>query len=455
MRGTETNGVFAASMVGASAILSMLASSSSVSVLAFATAFMVRPSSSNHNNHSCLSASTKPLFMDETTAAVTANNNSKNKNINDSVSNYYGKELVTNEDLKTNACCAANAPPSYIQDCISKIHPEVVAKYYGCGLCLPQYPLDGCAILDLGSGSGRDCYIASQLVGPTGSVLGVDMTEEQLAVAQKHVPYHTEQVGYANVDFQKGNLEHLADLHLPPNSFDVIISNCVINLCSDKEAVLSECLKLLKPGGELYFSDVYSNRRVPQSLQDDEVLWGECLSGALYWNDFENMARSVGFHDPRLVEDAPITVQNADVERVIAAAGNEELKFYSATYRLWKIDDLEPHCEDYGQAVIYKPPNTTKSCCGDANEEDGGGMDRYPSGWLLDKHHYFEAGKIHPVCGNTYKMLHDTKLKSYFDFIGTWDHHYGIFEGCGSSIPYDDSATSTGGSKGASTGGCC
>ena len=318
------------------------------------------------------------------------------------MSNYYGKELVTNEDLKTNACCAANAPPSYIQDCISKIHPEVVAKYYGCGLCLPQYPLDGCAILDLGSGSGRDCYIASQLVGPTGSVLGVDMTEEQLAVARKHVPYHTEQVGYANVDFQKGNLEHLADLQLPPNSFDVIISNCVINLCSDKEAVLSECLKLLKPGGELYFSDVYSNRRVPQSLQDDEVLWGECLSGALYWNDFENMARSVGFHDPRLVEDAPITVQNADVERVIAAAGNEELKFYSATYRLWKIDDLEPHCEDYGQAVIYKPPNTSNSCCDDANEDDSGGMDRYPSGWLLDKHHYFEAGKIHPVCGNTY-----------------------------------------------------
>jgi len=80
-------------------------------------------------------------------------------------------------------------------------------------------------------------------------------------------------------------------------------------------------------------------------------------------------------------------------------------------------------------------------------------MDRYPSGWLLDKHHYFEAGKIHPVCGNTYKMLHDTKLNEHFDFIGNWDNHYGIFEGCGSSIPYDAVEDASG--KGASTGGCC
>ena len=96
------------------------------------------------------------------------------------------------------------------------------------------------------------------------------------------------------------------------------------------------------------------------------------------------MAKKVGFTDPRLVEDAPITVSSADVERTISESGNDSLDFYSATYRLWKLD-LEPHCEDYGQAVIYKP----KSCC-------GGGIERYPSGWLLDKHHFFEAGKIHP-----------------------------------------------------------
>lgn len=370
------------------------------------------------------------LFVDETRA---------------SVSNYYGKELTSSDDLKTNACCTAGAPPQYIQDCIKNIHPEVVSRYYGCGLCLPQYPLEGANVLDLGSGSGRDVYIASQLVGPTGKVVGVDMTDEQLEVAIKHLDYHSEKFGFSNVEFKKGYLEDLKDLGLEAGSFDVIISNCVINLCSDKEAVLKECLNLLKPGGELYFSDVYANRRVPKTLQEDEVLWGECLSGALYWNDFENMARKVGFADPRLVEDAPITVKNADVERVISESGNDSLKFYSATYRLWNLN-LEPHCEDYGQAVIYKE----KSCCG------SGAIDRYPSGWLLDKHHYFEAGKIHPVCGNTYKMLHDTRLKGHFDFVGNWDNHYGIFEGCGSSIPYDttEDASASGG-KGASTGGCC
>lgn len=362
------------------------------------------------------------LFVDETRA---------------SVSRYYGQELASSDDLKTNACCTAGAPPTYIQEAIQKIHPEVVSRYYGCGLCLPQYPLEGAKILDLGSGAGRDVYIASQLVGKTGSVVGVDMTDEQLEVANRHVGYHAEKFGYANVEFKKGYLENLDELKLEPGSFDVIISNCVINLCADKEAVLKECLNLLKPGGELYFSDVYSNRRVPKSLQDNEVLWGECLSGALYWNDFQNMARRVGFSDPRLVEDAPIMVKNDAVERLIVESGNSELEFYSATYRLWKVD-LEPHCEDFGQAVIYK-----------------GTMERYPSGWLLDKHHYFEAGKIHPVCGNTYNMLHETRLKDYFDFVGTWDHHYGIFEGCGSSIPYDKSSSSASAGKGASTGGCC
>jgi arsenite methyltransferase len=212
------------------------------------------------------------LFVDETRA---------------SVSKYYGEKLQTSDDLKTNACCTAGSPQKYIQDCINNINPEVVAKYYGCGLCLPQYPLEGTSVLDLGCGAGRDVYIASQLVGPTGKVVGVDMTDEQLEVANKHLDYHAEKFGYSNVEFKKGYLEQLSDLKLEPGSFDVIISNCVINLCTDKEAVLKECLNLLKPGGELYFSDVYANRRVPQVLQDDEVLWGECLSGAVCQRESE------------------------------------------------------------------------------------------------------------------------------------------------------------------------
>lgn len=316
-------------------------------------------------------------------------------------------------------------------------NPEVVAKYYGCGLCLPAYDLTGCNILDLGCGAGRDVYIASQLVGPTGKVVGIDMTAEQLAVAKKHQDYHADKFGYHNTEFIQGYLESLDDIEqLQPESFDVIISNCVINLCTDKPAVLKACHNLLKPGGELYFSDVYANRRVPQSLQDDPVLWGECLSGALYWNDFQNLAKKAGFDDPRLVEDAPITVENAEVAESMTKGGHQGLKFYSATYRLLKLD-LEPACEDYGQAVVYK-----------------GTIPRAESQWTLDKHHVFETGRMHLVCGNTYNMLaQNPRAKDHFEFFGTFDTHYGIFEGCGTSLPYDEAASASG--KGSSGGGCC
>ena len=199
-----------------------------------------------------------------------------------SVQDYYGKNLQTSDDLQTNACCTAGAPPNYIQECINNLHPTTVAKYYGCGLCLPNYDLTGANVLDLGCGAGRDVYIASQLVGANGQVTGIDMTDEQLATAREFQEYHAEKFGYANTAFTKGYLETLGDIEsLEAGSFDVIISNCVINLCTDKKAVLEACYKLLKPGGEMYFSDVYANRRVPMALQKNPLLWGECLSGTL------------------------------------------------------------------------------------------------------------------------------------------------------------------------------
>ena len=152
-------------------------------------------------------------------------------------------------------------------------------------------------------------------MGETGHVVGVDMTKEQLEVANKHVDFHTEKFGFAksNVEFKEGYLENLLDLGLDKGSFDVIISNCVINLVKDKKAVLKSCFELLENGGELYFSDVYASRRVPQHLQEDEVLYGECLSGALYWNDFENLAKEAGFTDPRVVESSLITIENEEL----------------------------------------------------------------------------------------------------------------------------------------------
>jgi len=255
------------------------------------------------------------------------------------------------------------------------------------------------------------------------------MTDEQLNVAQKHIDYHTEAFGYktSNVEFIKGNIEKLDELNLEKGSFDLVISNCVINLVENKQKVLKDIYDLLKPGGEIYFSDVYSDRRIPQSLKDDEVLWGECLSGALYWNDFLAFAQKAGFTDPRSVKNNVITIENEDVSELV---GN--IKFFSVTYRLFKIEGLEKDCEDYGQAVVYN-----------------GGIPNVGQSFHLDDHHEFPEGKVMSVCGNTYKMLHDTRYKKYFTFHGNWDTHYGIFEGCGGAMPFNADGSE------ASEAGCC
>ena len=343
------------------------------------------------------------------------------------VQNYYGKELEKSEDLKTNACCTLTPPPKHIMEVLELVHDEVQSKYYGCGLTIPN-EVRGLRILDLGCGSGRDCFIASKLVGQEGAVVGIDMTDEQLAVANQYVDYHTEAFGYqyANVKFLKGNIEGLDELGLEPNSFDLIISNCVINLATDKDKVLRDAYDLLKPGGEMYFSDVYSDRRIPKALQQDRVLWGECLSGALYWNDFLKTARRAGFTDPRSVENRPILIDNEELEEKLG-----DIEFFSVTYRLFKIDGLEEDCEDYGQAIQYL-----------------GTIEGQKSGFDLDDHHHFPTGKVMPVCGNTYLMLQATRFAKHFEFYGNWDTHYGIYEGCGGAMPF-----STG--EGGEVESCC
>ena len=176
------------------------------------------------------------------------------------------------------------------------------------------------------------------------------MTDEQLATANTHVDWHMERFGYErrNVRFLKGYIEKLGDLGLEPASFDVVVSNCVINLSVDKPAVLRGAFDLLKPGGELYFADVYCDRRLSDEVRADPVLYGECLGGALYWNDFLPIAKEAGFLDPRLVTSKPIGITNEAVKQKLGLA-----KFFSATYRLFKLDGLETACEDYGQAVVY------------------------------------------------------------------------------------------------------
>ena len=336
------------------------------------------------------------------------------------VQDYYGKQLQSSNDLKTTACCDPSDMPSWLKPLLARIHPEVLSRYYGCGLVCPTQ-LEGCRVLDLGSGSGRDVYALAQLVGSKGQVVGVDMTEEQLEVARRHQSWHAEAFGFDNVQFIQGYIEKLDELDLEPESFDVIVSNCVINLSPDKEAVMKGVHRLLKPGGEFYFSDVYSDRRVPEAVRLDPVLYGECLGGALYTNDFLNLAKRYGFQDPRLVESHPLEITD---ETLALRTGN--LKFHSSTYRLFKLNDLEPECEDYGQAVVYQ-----------------GTIAQSPHRFELDDHHKIEAGRIFPVCGNTWMMLHDTRFAAHFRFIGDFSQHYGVFDGCGPATPDTSNMTNT------------
>ena len=342
----------------------------------------------------------------------------------DIVQEYYGRHLRHSGDLKTSACCDIGQVPPWLKPLLARLHPEVLSRYYGCGLVCPP-ALAGCRVLDLGCGSGRDAYVLSQLVGRDGEVIGIDMTDEQLAVAHAHRDYHAQAFGYANVRFLQGYIERLDEFDLEAGSFDVIVSNCVVNLSPDKDAVLRGVHRLLKPGGEFYFSDVYADRRVPVPVRHDPVLYGECLGGALYWNDFQRLARASGFADPRLVDDRPLVITDAELRHPL---GN--LRFFSATHRLFKLAELESACEDYGQAVLYR-----------------GTIPDHADSLVLDKHHVIEAGRVYPVCGNTWRMLHDTRLRAHFDFIGDFSRHYGLFAGCGGQMPFDTAQ--------APVAGCC
>jgi len=341
--------------------------------------------------------------------------------MHETVQDYYGRHLQGSKDLKTDACCDASHVPDWLKILLKNIHPDVLARYYGCGLVCPPL-LEGCRVLDLGSGSGRDVYALAQLVGPTGEVVGVDMTDEQLAVAEEHRDFHAETFGYDNVRFLKGYIEKLDELDLAPASFDVIVSNCVINLSPDKKAVLDGVRRLLKPGGEFYFSDVYADRRVPEAVRHDPVLYGECLGGALYWNDFITLSKECGFADPRLVEDRPLVITDPELSDRIGA-----IRFYSATYRLFNLENLDAACEDYGQAVVYK-----------------GTIPDHPDHFILDKHHDIETGRVFPLCGNSWAMLQDSRFQAHFQFIGDFSRHFGIFPGCGDGLPFDQGEADAG-----------
>ncbi len=357
--------------------------------------------------------------------------------IQEFVRDYYGKQLQQSADLMTNACCAAGAPPAWIAESLRNIHDDVASRFYGCGFPIP-HAVQGTKVLDLGCGTGRDVYALSQLVGPDGFVHGLDMTEEQLKTARDTMNWHMARFGYSktNVAFHHGFIEDLSPLPIENSSLDIVVSNCVVNLSPRKDSVLSEAARVLKDGGEFYFSDVFCDRRLPKDIASDPLLFAECLGGALYEADFIHMAKQAGFLEPRVVERAPVTIQNAELEARVGSA-----KFTSVTYRLFKIPGLDAQCEDYGQAARYK-----------------GGIAGAPVVFWLDNKHAFEVGRIESVCKNTASMLSESRFAQYFEILGDDQIHFGAFDcsATNAALQYGSAnAASESSAACATTGSCC
>jgi len=329
------------------------------------------------------------------------------RTLHDSVQEYYGETLQGSGDLKTNACtCDAEAPSKGVREALRRVHPEILERFYGCGSPIPP-ALEGCTVLDLGCGTGRDVYVAAQLVGASGRVIGVDMTEAQLAVALRYETEQARRSGYAlpNTTFLHGQIENLAALGIENDSVDVVISNCVINLSPHKDRVLAEIFRVLKPGGELYFSDVFADRRIPAELRNDPVLHGECLAGAMYEEDFRRLLTEVGFPDFRVTQRSALAIGDEAIESRIGF-----VTFSSVTVRAFKLEGLEDACEDYGQMITYR-----------------GTCPEMPHRFHLDEHHVFPAGKPVPVCGNTASMLSESRYSLFFEVSGDRSRHFGLF----------------------------
>ena len=328
------------------------------------------------------------------------------------VSDYYSK--ITTEDegeMQTNICsCASDAMPDYLKEIRKELPDEIITRFYGCGSPIPK-AIEGKTVLDLGCGTGLDCYILSKLVGENGRVISVDMTDIQLEIAKKYQDEMAEKFGYSksNVEFHKGYIEDLKSLGIEDESVDVVVSNCVINLSPFKEEVFEEIWRVLKRGGELYFSDIFADRRIPEEISQNEILRGECLGGAMYREDFRRLMTKIGWADFRYLSIAKQSIGNKDIENLV---GN--INFYSDTISAFKIPDLmEDLCEDYGQVAIYK-----------------GGIRENDHFFDLDNHHRFFLNKPELVCGNTAAMLEETRYGKYFEVIGNRDNHFGAFAGC-------------------------
>ena len=340
-------------------------------------------------------SSTSLKILDDTTTAVR--------------DRYAAASRATEPEL----CCPIDYDPKYL-----KVLPdEILEKDYGCG-DPSAHVRRGDTVLDLGSGGGKICYIASQVVGPEGRVIGVDMTDDMLDLARRHRKGVAERVGWDNVTFHKGRIEDLRvdldavearlkehpigsvrDLEaheawkrrfetepmIADASIDVVVSNCVLNLVdpASKPAMFAEIFRVLKRGGRAAISDIVSDETVPQNLRDDPDLWSGCISGALRDDEFLAAFERAGFHG------IEITKWDEQPWRTV-----EGIEFRSVTVVAHK--GKQGACWDRNQAVIYKGPFRQ------VTDDDG---------------HVYPRGFRVAVCDKTFGVLRSGPYVDRFVFV--------------------------------------
>ena len=272
-------------------------------------------------------------------------------NIQQAVQEKYGAIAASVRKGGTGCCgpssCGCSDPITsdlYSEAQTSGLPTEAVLASLGCGNPTALAELKpGEVVLDLGSGGGIDVLLSAKRVGPTGKAYGLDMTDEMLALAREN----QQKAGSTNVEFLKGTIEAVP---LPDNSVDVIISNCVINLSGDKDAVLREAFRVLKPGGRFAVSDVVVRGEVPPDLRRNMDLWVGCIGGALEENDYIARLRRAGFVDAAV---EPWRVYQVDDARAFLAEGNVAMDGLADT-----VDGK------FASAFIRATKPQAKSCCG-------------------------------------------------------------------------------------------